>query len=492
MAAGTSSKNLTGLTAVSSYTYSAYSDSGCTNAKLLATAAEFTTTPNDYDADDDGLIEVKNLAQLNAMRWDLDGNGTASSGNTASYATAFPSAESNMGCASNTCSGYELTADLDFDTNGNGSADSGDTYWNSGAGWTPIGTWSSHFTTTFDGGGHKLSNLHVNASTTADDSNTDLGGLFGAIGNDGVVRNLGLEDVDVTVSSTQEDQIYAGGLVGENRGTIIGVWVTGSVEGSAGRNGNAWVFAGGLVARNDKDGSRTGEAAYTGTIRASYSKASVTAKGRIATSGGSTTDQGTQATAGGLVGRNKGTIAASFATGSATADHRSQSLQGYRGIAGGLVGINSSTIIASYARGNMTVRMASQPGSYSGRGRVGGLVGDNKSGGTITASFSTGSMTWDGGVGTDRGGLVGLNAGTVTNSYWDTTTSGRPSSAAGTGKTTSELQTPTAYGTGSSIYASWNVNVDGVTGNDDPWDFGTASQYPILEYGSYLPASEQR
>ena len=69
-----------------------------------------------------------------------------------------------------------------------------------------------------------------------------------------------------------------------------------------------------------------------------------------------------------------------------------------------------------------------------------------------------------------------MSANNPRSSYWDTTTSG-------TGKSTSELQTPTAYGTGSSIYASWNVNVDGVTGNDDPWDFGTSSQYPILKYG---------
>ena len=33
------------------------------------------TTMSDYDRDDDGLIEVANLAQLNAIRWDLDGDG---------------------------------------------------------------------------------------------------------------------------------------------------------------------------------------------------------------------------------------------------------------------------------------------------------------------------------------------------------------------------------------------------------------------------------
>ena len=36
-----------------------------------------TTTPTtvDYDSNDDRLIEISNLAQLNAIRWDLNGDG---------------------------------------------------------------------------------------------------------------------------------------------------------------------------------------------------------------------------------------------------------------------------------------------------------------------------------------------------------------------------------------------------------------------------------
>ena len=41
VAAGTTSVDLTGLTAGASYVYSAYSDSGCST--LIATAASFTT-----------------------------------------------------------------------------------------------------------------------------------------------------------------------------------------------------------------------------------------------------------------------------------------------------------------------------------------------------------------------------------------------------------------------------------------------------------------
>ena len=43
VAAGTTTKSLTGLTAGTSYTYSAYSDSACSDANKLATAAQFTT-----------------------------------------------------------------------------------------------------------------------------------------------------------------------------------------------------------------------------------------------------------------------------------------------------------------------------------------------------------------------------------------------------------------------------------------------------------------
>ena len=81
------------------------------------------------------------------------------------------------------------------------------------------------------------------------------------------------------------------------------------------------------------------------------------------------------------------------------------------------------------------------------------------------------------------GGLVGqdstsLNANSsINNSYWDTETSGQATSAGGTGKTTVELVMPTGY---TGIYFNWNLDLDGDTTNDDPWDFGTSSEYPVL------------
>ena len=68
--------------------------------------------------------------------------------------------------------------------------------------------------------------------------------------------------------------------------------------------------------------------------------------------------------------------------------------------------------------------------------------------------------------------------GTFADGYWDTGTSSQTSSALGVGKTASELQTPIDYG---GIYVNWNVDVDGDSSTDDPWDFGTSSQYPALK-----------
>ena len=76
-----------------------------------STARAQTTV--DYDGDDDGLIEVTTVAQLGAIRWDLNGDGAVDpGGDAASYGAAFPNAMVSplMGCATTGCVGYELTA----------------------------------------------------------------------------------------------------------------------------------------------------------------------------------------------------------------------------------------------------------------------------------------------------------------------------------------------------------------------------------------------
>ena len=69
----------------------------------IPTAVQAQSTV-DYDTDDNSLIEVANLAQLNAMRWDLDGDGSS---DNSGYAGADPNAADAMGCPESRCWGYE-------------------------------------------------------------------------------------------------------------------------------------------------------------------------------------------------------------------------------------------------------------------------------------------------------------------------------------------------------------------------------------------------
>ncbi|MCY4556456.1 MAG: Ig-like domain-containing protein, partial [Chloroflexi bacterium] len=400
----------------------------------------------DYDADDDGLIEICNRAQLVAIDYDLDGDGTPSSATY--YAAAFPGAASGMGCPQTGCIGYELTTDLDFDRNGNGRADADDGYFRpdgyKAAGWIGIGQRGKSrevgFATIFEGNGHVIKNLYL--------YDASHNGLFHRTLSAAVIRNVGVEDVLLNGSHQ-----YVAGLVGQNGGTIINSYTTGRVSGSNG--------VGGLV----------GGSYNTSMIIGSYSTATVT---------GSSDDVG------GLVGGNEGTIIASYATGNVTGTGEADDnyvAGGWSGSGhaiGGLVGLNypDQKIIASYATGTVT--------APKGR-KVGGLAGFNL--GRITASYSTGTVS-------GTGELSGLtysdnsweNDPYARDSYWDTVTSGQATSVQGVGKTTAELQSPTGY---AGIYANWNVDLDGDGSDDDPWDFGTSCQYPVLKYGGLNPDDQR-
>ena len=75
----------------------------------------------DIDKDNDGLIEIQTLAQLHAMRTDLDGDGRTDAG-----VTADPNFLGYKGCLDNVCKGYELSQTLNFDEDGDGNLN--DTY----------------------------------------------------------------------------------------------------------------------------------------------------------------------------------------------------------------------------------------------------------------------------------------------------------------------------------------------------------------------------
>ena len=415
----------------------------------------------DYDTDDDGLIEISNLAQLNAIRWDADGDGYSDHGGR--LWKGFPNALGGMGCPASGCLGYELVADLDFDTNGNGSADAGDDWWNSGHGWLPIGADTADYNAVFEGNRHTISNLHIDstADTQAQARRFVVSaltpmpvGLFDRLGASGDIRNVGLESADVSRTFAcshgsyywEEQNVcregYVGALVGVNHGRISGSYATGSVSNAL--TGAQFlteayerdrVIVGGLVGRNEA----------TGVIAASYSRATVT--GRVDPIESKPKAHIVGARVGGLVGDNRGAILASFAVG----------LTSYNGV----------------------IDVA-----------VGGLAGHSHgASASVTASYAVGLAH---GATASMHGVVARGNGSVTDSYCDTTTFGRycrgTNANRGAAKTTAELQTPTAY---SGIYADWNLDLDGDGTGDDPWDFGTASQYPVLKHAGLDPATQR-
>jgi hypothetical protein len=114
----------------------------------LAQAAQRTLV----DSDQNGLIEINDLADLNEIRNNPDATRTSELTGTHLYG-------SNQGCPAAGCNGYELTSDLDFDSNGNQQLDAGDLFWNDGKGFEPIGNFSLKFSAEFHGNDHIINNL---------------------------------------------------------------------------------------------------------------------------------------------------------------------------------------------------------------------------------------------------------------------------------------------------------------------------------------------
>ena len=156
---------------------------------------EFLPDSANYDTDRDGLIEVRTLSQLDALRCDLDGDGRVVPEHESIYGAAFPSAAGGtryapLFCLAG-CRGYELMVDLDFeDANGDGTAND-KSIWAQGAvsagvpgaearGWLPI--W--HYTGVFEGNFHLIRNLYINGA------NRKYSGLFARL-SDATVRHLG-------------------------------------------------------------------------------------------------------------------------------------------------------------------------------------------------------------------------------------------------------------------------------------------------------------
>ncbi|CAD6552547.1 hypothetical protein LMG28727_05381 [Paraburkholderia kirstenboschensis] len=173
----------------------------------------------------------------------------------------------------------------------------------------PIGNHTTPFTGQFDGMWHNVRNAKIEI---ADFSKDYSSGLFGLVGQAGVLRDVGVEDSSVNTSHSG-----SGLLAGVNQGVIANAHSTGTAS-ELFQNGTTF---GGLVGRNE------------GRIERSWSSAAIS---------------GSDAN-GGLVGYNLGSIAQSYATGSVSPVFST-------GYGGALVGINDGTVTQSFATGAVQTR----------------------------------------------------------------------------------------------------------------------------------------
>jgi hypothetical protein len=160
---------------------------------------------------------------------------------------------------------------------------------------------------------------------------------------------------------------------------------------------------------------------------------------------------------GGLIGKNEGgTVSRCYSTG--TVDALSD--------AGGLIGkIDSGTVDNSYSSSGVTV----WPYSNKSVSYGGGLVG-NVDSGTISKCYSVGLVLPTSSSYT--GGLIGRGtSATVTNCFWDANTSGKTTSAGGTGalaKTTTHMQSAYTF-----LNAGWDFLGETYNGTQDIWTIFT-------------------
>ncbi|MBN1795098.1 MAG: hypothetical protein JW804_00335 [Sedimentisphaerales bacterium] len=243
----------------------------------------------------------------------------------------------------------------------------------------------------FDGNGRTIFSLVINGS------NNDYLGLFGQLGQGSNIKNLKIENVNITGDdilgvlcgnnqggnisncyatgsvTSGESSYVTGGLCGGNGsyGTISNCYATVSVNG-----GNNSLGLGGLCGDN-----------YNGTISNCYATGSVT--------GGSNSQ-----ILGGLCGKNNGgTISNCYSTGSITGGNHSFHL-------GGLCGRNDGEVSNCFSTGPVI--------SGDSSDNLGGLCGWNYIG-IISNCYATGSIT---GGSVYVGGLCGRNHGTISNSYF--------------------------------------------------------------------------
>ena len=306
-----------------------------------------------------------------------------------------------------------------------------------GAEWTPIGSFDNRFTGCFNGNGFKISNFKITKYT-------QYAGFFGY--NEGIIKNLSIEDIVINISSYQQSSTIVGGLVGNNykgdisncsiKGTIsINTVSSSDIGGIVGLNSgnitgcqsNVSISVtstgkcdiGGLIgynrsvvirsSSNSKIITKTSEDVCTGgLIGLSYISSKVTdcySVGDIT----STSTNG-DSTVGGLIGESYATVELCHSSCHVSVSDTSDSWNNIR--SGGLIGWSYSTTVSkSYSTADVSITSNNESWVTAG-----GLCGLNYKA-TITDCYSTGNLTIEDAYISYVGGLSGENEGSLINSY---------------------------------------------------------------------------
>ena len=246
--------------------------------------------------------------------------------------------------------------------------------------WTPIGNRDNQYNGFFDGNGHTVSGLYFN------DKSISYVGLFGCIGENGKISNVGVLDSYFNFST------QGGGVCGSNYGKLQNCSNSSTVIGcSHGGTGGVCGTNSGTVTDCKNTGSVRGSSNWVGgvcgcnyaTITNCFNAGNVSGNEYV----------------GGVCGCNyerdlRGTITNCFNGGTVSGNEE----------VGGVCGVNYSTIINCFNEG--TVNCNSNV--------VGGVCGTNKS--TITNCFNAGNVIKNGAW--IVGGVCGDDNGTITNCYY--------------------------------------------------------------------------
>ncbi|MBN2641846.1 MAG: hypothetical protein JXR78_09345 [Victivallales bacterium] len=379
---------------------------------------------------------------------------------------------------------------------------------------TSDGFQGTSFSGCFNGNGHTLSNLMIDAGT----SGNDYLGLFGQIAPLGQVSELTVNNFGVMAASPTNPSVYAGAICGENIGTISNCDVTGSISidysayvGSlTGQNSGGYI-SDCTASVNIEVGVGSG---YIGGIAGV--NASLTTNSSIVRCSSSGVIQGGYDSNyfGGIVGTNWVAAAGVFSTVSSCSSSVNVTGGDNSDYLGGIVGLSwedGTTVGYCYATGNITSGANSMyvgglcganneggfifdsyaTGSVSGYDRVGGFCGYNVTDSGLYNCYSTGAVTGTINVGGFCGRQFGAGS-EMRNCFWDTETSGTTvgyvlATTPGTvenveGKTTTQM-----YNSNTFLDAGWDYVGETINGTDDIWRTPYQSGYPILHWQRDIP-----